>query len=209
MILDFIPVGPFQMNAYLVGCKETGTGAIIDAGDEADRLLKMAENHGIQIKKILQTHGHVDHVGAIDDVIKKTKAKVYIHRKEMPIYNSAPQHGLMYGITGIQVPLPDVFISGGMDVEIGNLKAFIIETPGHTPGGVVYYFKDEGVVFVGDTLFAGSIGRTDLPGGNYETIIRSLQKLVQLPDETVVYSGHGPRTTIGEEKIHNPFLNDM
>jgi len=209
LILDFIPVGPFQMNAYLVGCKETGTGAIIDAGDEADRLLKMAENHGIQIKKILQTHGHVDHVGAIDDVIKKTKAKVYIHRKEMPIYNSAPQHGLMYGITGIQVPLPDVFISGGMDVEIGNLKAFIIETPGHTPGGVVYYFKDEGVVFVGDTLFAGSIGRTDLPGGNYETIIRSLQKLVQLPDETVVYSGHGPRTTIGEEKIHNPFLNDM
>ena len=209
MILNFMPVGAFQMNSYLVGCKKTGKAAIIDAGDQVQDLLGMAKQDNVSITKILQTHGHVDHVGAIKGVKIQTGALVYLHKNELPIYNSSPSHALMFGISGLEVPPPDNFVEEGHEVTIGELKAKVIETPGHTPGGVVYHFEEQGIVFVGDTLFAGSIGRTDLPGGHYPTLLKSLKKLISLPDETVVYSGHGPKTTIGKERQTNPFLQDF
>ncbi|PIE88888.1 MAG: MBL fold metallo-hydrolase [Acidobacteria bacterium] len=209
MILDFIPVGAFQMNSYLVGCEQTGKGAIIDAGSEANRIVEMARAKGIQIEQIFQTHGHVDHVGAIKDVVSQTGARVFLHKSELPVYESAPSQGLMFGLSGIEVPVPDCFVSEGMELKVGKMTARVIETPGHTPGGVVYYFETEKKAFVGDTLFAGSIGRTDLPGGNYQTLMASLARLMLLPDDTTVYSGHGPKTTIGNEKRSNPFLQEL
>jgi len=197
------------MNAYLVGCEKTKQAAIIDAGAQVDDLINMANRHDVQIQKILQTHGHVDHVGAIVPLKAKTGAEVYIHELERPIYESAPVHGMMFGISGIEVPKPDHFIGEGDVIHIGELEVTVIETPGHTPGGVVFYFKEQGKAFVGDTLFQGSIGRTDLPGGHYPTLSASLLRLTELPDETIVYSGHGPKTTIGKEKRSNPFLLEM
>jgi glyoxylase-like metal-dependent hydrolase (beta-lactamase superfamily II) len=197
------------MNAYLVGCEETRNAAIIDAGDQVNDLLDLAEKHNLNITKILQTHGHVDHVGAISGVKEKTGARVFLHQSELPVYNASPAHGMMYGITGITVPEPDEFIHEGMVIDIGNLKTTVIETPGHTPGGVVYYFLAAKTVFVGDTLFAGSVGRTDLPGGDFSVLTQSLLKLMDLPGETVVYSGHGPNTTIARERSSNPFIRQV
>ena len=209
MIFEFLPVGPFQMNAYLVGCEKTRDAALIDAGDQVEDLLKMARKNQVNITKILQTHGHVDHVGAISDLKARTGATVYLHRKELPVYEASPSHAMMFGISGLKVPNPDHYIEEGQEIKVGELVARVVETPGHTPGGVVYYFEKEGVVFVGDTLFAGSVGRTDLPGGHYPTLMKSLIRLVLMPDQTVVYSGHGPKTTLGAEKRTNPFLLEL
>lgn len=207
MILEVTPVGPIQTNAFLVGCAETHQGALIDPGDEARRLILLAEAHDLEIVKVLITHGHVDHVGAVGDVKRKTGAEVWMNHADLPLYERCVQQAQMFGIAASEPPPLDGQLDDGDVVEIGRLRAKVLATPGHSEGGVSLYFEEQGAVFVGDTLFAGSIGRTDLPGGSMELLMTNIRtRLLTLPDETRVYCGHGPATTVGAEKRTNPFV---
>lgn len=208
LIIEHILAGPIQTNLYVVGDPETQTGAIVDAGNAADELLEVAEEHELDIEFIWQTHAHVDHVMGLNEVKEQTDADIYLHEQEMPIYEAIPRQGQMFGLT-ITLPEPpqvDVFVEEGETLQLGNLEAEVFHLPGHSPGSIGFYFADEDVIFSGDVLFEGSIGRTDIPGADPEAIKRSLNRLKKFPDETRVLSGHGGETTIGREKKANPFL---
>jgi glyoxylase-like metal-dependent hydrolase (beta-lactamase superfamily II) len=207
MILEVVPVGPLGTNAYLVGCPTTRQAALIDPGDDAPLLLRLAGDHELTVSKVLLTHGHVDHVGAVGDVKRLTHATVYLHDADRPLYDSSPLQARMFGIRCADPPPPDEALEHGQAIEIGALRAEVIATPGHSPGGVSLHFRAAGVLFSGDTLFQGGIGRTDLPGGSMSQLMLSIrERLLTLPGETRVYCGHGPATTIGDEKRSNPFL---
>jgi glyoxylase-like metal-dependent hydrolase (beta-lactamase superfamily II) len=207
MILEVVPVGPLGTNAYLVGCPTTRQAALIDPGDDARRLLRLAHERELEVSKVLLTHGHVDHVGAVGDVKRLTGAAVYLNAADRPLYDASPMQARFFGIRCSEPPPPDESLEHGQALELGALRVEVIATPGHTPGGVSLYVASEGVVFAGDTLFQGGVGRTDLPGGSTSQLMSSIQdRLLTLPDLTRVYCGHGPSTTIGEEKRSNPFL---
>jgi len=206
LTVDHLLVGPIQTNIYLVGCSETGSAAIVDAGGDADEVLKRAEDRGLEIDKILQTHAHVDHVGGLNAMKSRTDAPIYLHPDELELYRAAPQQGRMFGIAIQELPEPDEFLEEGDRVEVGNCTARVLHLPGHSPGGIGFYFEEQSIIFSGDVLFAGSIGRVDLPGADPDAMEDFLARLAELPDETRVVSGHGPETTIGEEKSRNPYL---
>lgn len=206
LIIEHVLAGPIQTNIYLVGCAETGQGAVIDGGGAPEELLERAEDRGLTIEKILQTHAHVDHVGGLNALKEATDAPIYLHRDDLEMYRAAPQQGRMFGIAIDPLPDVDEFLEDGDTVEVGNFEAQVLHLPGHSPGGIGFYFEDQGVVFGGDVLFAGSIGRVDLPGSDRDAMGKSLERLKKLPDDTRVLSGHGPETTIGQEKKRNPFL---
>lgn len=202
-----LTVSPLAENAYLVGCDETKEAAFIDPGDEPDRLLEAAREQGLTVTKIINTHAHFDHVGAVMPLKDTLGVPFYLHKTDEPLLERLLQVGPMFGIGDGRLPVVDHYLEESGTVEVGNLSAEVLFTPGHSPGHVSLYFKDEGCVFVGDVLFAGSIGRTDLPGGSMATLMQSIEKvLLALPEDTVVYPGHGPATTLGHEKAHNPFL---
>ncbi|MEE2834623.1 MAG: MBL fold metallo-hydrolase [Myxococcota bacterium] len=205
-VVDSTPVSPFQMNAYVCGDPDTKDGVLIDAGADPDKLMAMIERSGLTIHAILQTHAHLDHAGAIkplkDGLLDRP---VYVHREEMPIYNTVAMSAQMYGFGDVpQPPPPDHFVDDGQVLTFGSLSARVLFLPGHTPGGVAYIIGEH--IFVGDTLFMGSVGRTDLPLGDTPTLIASLKKLMQEDDALIVHSGHGPDTTIGAERRSNPFV---
>jgi hydroxyacylglutathione hydrolase len=203
-ILGF-PVGPFQANAYLAICEETGRCALVDPGEEAERLLAAAANEGAKVESILLTHAHVDHVGGVAEAKRESGAPVYLHPADAALYSSAPAQALSFGVEVEEPPEPDGDLEDGQIVEIGTGKLEVRHTPGHSPGHVCLI--GDGFALVGDCVFAGSIGRTDLPGGDYRTLMDSInEKLLTLPDETVLYTGHGPATTVGRERRGNPFL---
>lgn len=206
LTVDHFLVGPIRTNIYLVGCPETGSGAIIDAGGDTGAVLERAEERGLEIDKILQTHAHVDHVGGLNEMAERTEAPIYLHPDEMELYRAAPQQGQMFGIAIQELADPDEFLEEGDEVEVGECTARVLHLPGHSPGGIGFYFEDQSIIFSGDVLFAGSIGRVDLPGADPDAMEESLARLAELPDETRVLSGHGPETTIGEEKRRNPYL---
>lgn len=206
MIIESLTVGPVHTNVYVVGCPETKKGAIIDGGAEPEALLKTAEKHDLEIKKILQTHAHVDHVAGLNTLKQRTGAPIYLHKKELEIYRAAPMQAQMFGFQLDSLPEIDEFLSAGDSVRIGNYLGDVFLLPGHSPGSVGFYFPDQDVIFSGDVLFQASIGRTDLPGADPDKMKQSLQTMMQLPDETRVLSGHGAETTIGREKKANPFL---
>lgn len=204
MIIKTIVVSPFMTNCYFVGCEKTKKGAIIDPGDEGERIHVLYD--GYTITHILLTHGHIDHVAAAPDMKEKTGAPVYLHRSDNPLLANLQQQALMFGMGVVKRVTPDHALQEGEELKVGEIALRVLYTPGHSLGSVS--FHSPGGVFSGDALFAGSIGRTDLPGGSYETLIQSIkEKLFPLGDETVVYSGHGPKTTIGEERLYNPFLS--
>ena len=204
MIVEKLVVGPFASNCYIVGSQSNKEGMIIDPGDEAKRILKKVEGLKLDIKFIVLTHGHIDHTGALKEVREATGAEVVIHGDDAKSLKEQPL-GKIFGLFYPTPPPPDRLLKGGDSVDIGDLHFSVLHTPGHTPGGVC--LLGEGVVFSGDTLFNYSIGRSDLPGGNYSQLMNSLQtKLMALPDNTIVYPGHGPETTIGAERKDNPFL---
>ena len=209
MIVKMLPVGPLLTNCYIVGCEETKEGAIIDPGGDADRILATVEETGLRIKYVINTHGHFDHILANRKVVEATGAKLAIHPKDEPML-LAKLSGLanFFGLGGIiPSPSPDLLLEEGDELLVGKLRFKVLHTPGHSPGSVSLYNDEEGVVFAGDVLFNGGIGRTDLPGGSYRTLMESIRsKLLALPDETIVYPGHGPPTTIGKERRSNPFL---
>ena len=210
MILEIRAVGPFFKNGFVVGCEETREGILIDPGDEVDALLEAVDAHGLVIRYILLTHAHIDHITGVAAAKKALGAPVGLHRDDLFLYKAVAQQGLMLGVRADPQPDVDFFYDGAGPWRFGRYGAWVYHTPGHCPGGVCLAVGREDnparTLFVGDTLFAGSIGRVDLPGGNLARLLRSIRDvLFAFPDETVVYPGHGEATTVGVEKRTNPF----
>lgn len=206
MIIKQLSVGQVGTNCYLAGCEESRAGVVIDPGDEAEYILAEVKALGLTIKYILNTHAHFDHIMANGALVKATQAPLAIHPLELPLLR---QNGgaALFGLMAPPSPEPDLLLAEGDTLTFGTHTFQVLFTPGHTPGHVSFYEAEAKVIFDGDVLFASGIGRTDLPGGDYETLMASINdKLMILPDETVVYSGHGPVTTIGRERATNPWL---
>jgi hydroxyacylglutathione hydrolase len=207
MIVEMITVGQFQENCYVIGDEGSGTGILIDPGDEAARIALTVEQLGLGIAQILITHAHVDHVRAVVPLVDEYSCPVLMHTEAEEMLKRLPQEALMMGMRFGKVPTVDRYIGDEELLEVGNLRLRSLYTPGHAPGHLAFYIEEGNLVFSGDALFAGSIGRTDLLGGSMDVLMRSIsEKLLTLPDETRVLSGHGPETTIGQERMYNPFL---
>ena len=218
MIIEEITVTPFQQHTRVIGCEETGLAICLDPGDEAERIVAALERHELELQAIALTHAHLDHVGGVAALKKlRPAAQIIIHRADELLYQGLPEQPSWLGIPpsrwaalGFEYEEPppvDEYWTDGQDYRVGKLLFKVIHCPGHTPGHVVLFEPQERKVFVGDCLFAGSVGRTDLPGGSSEQLMDSLlNKIVPLGDEVEVYSGHGPVTTIGQERRTNPFL---
>ncbi len=205
MNYQLIVVGPLETNCYLFYCPETRECAIIDPGAEADRIFSQIVQLNLKPVIILNTHGHVDHTGANFEMKEKYRVPIALHQDDLPLLEESLQLeiGLMLGAR--PTPQPDRLLSDGDEIRIGQTSLKVIHTPGHSPGSVC--FQAPGILFSGDTLFCGGVGRTDLPGGSWKELVNSLRsRVLTYPDETVVLPGHGPRTTIGEEKENNPFI---
>jgi len=199
-----------QTNCYLVGCEETSQAAIIDPSWDGRSILAMAENDGWQITHILLTHAHFDHIGGLQELKSTTGAPIYAHPDAIDMLRDATMSAAFFGMRIPQPPPPDEMLSDGQVLTVGDLQLQVLYTPGHAPGHVCFYLPDYRVLFDGDVLFQGSIGRTDLPGGDYDALMSSIRdRLLILPDDTRVFSGHGSPTTIGQERQTNPFLLDF
>jgi glyoxylase-like metal-dependent hydrolase (beta-lactamase superfamily II) len=216
MWLHTAAVPPFMKNGFVMACERTREAVVIDPGDEVDDLLAHAAAGHLQVTAILLTHAHVDHITGVGRARRALNAPVWLHRDDLRLYNQAVEQGAMFGLR-VEAPPPVDRYYGGNGVwgRVGDYEISVFHTPGHCPGGVCLAVaraaepaRLEGL-FVGDTLFAGSVGRTDLPGGDHATLMRSISKvLFRFPDEAVVYPGHGPETTIGEERRTNPFVQE-
>lgn len=201
-----IPNGVFVENTYLVIDERAAACAIVDPGEEAGLILHKVEQSGARPVAIWLTHAHVDHVLGVPRLRAATGAPVLLHPDDRPLYDRVPQQAAAFGLRADPLPPPDGAWAHAEELRVGGLRFAVRHTPGHSPGSVS--LVGEGVVFAGDVLFQGSIGRTDLPGGDYQTLIDSIEReLLVLPDSTIVYSGHGPQTTIGAERRANPFLS--
>jgi glyoxylase-like metal-dependent hydrolase (beta-lactamase superfamily II) len=195
-----------QTNCYVVGCEETKQGAIIDPGGHPERILAEVERHGLDIEYVLNTHAHFDHTDANGAIVKATGAALCLHPADLFILE-ASGGAMWFGVTANSSPPPDVELQDGDQLGIGQLRFRVLHTPGHTPGHVCFHEPDQGVLFDGDVLFHRGIGRSDLPGGDPQQLLDSIQRvLFSLPDDTTVYSGHGPATNIGQERHLNPWL---
>ena len=210
MIVEVRAEPPFYKNGFVVGCERTREAVIIDPGDEVDGLLAAIRDHELEIKYILLTHAHIDHITGVGTAKDAVEAPVYLHKDDLFLYDSVEQQGAMFGFKVRRQPPIDVFYDPS-SIYFGDYEVRVHHTPGHCPGGVCLQIGKKGSagmdLFVGDTLFAGSIGRTDLPGGDYQTLLRSITEvLFPLGDDSVVHAGHGPDTTIGRERTTNPFV---
>lgn len=207
MICEIVVVGPLAVNCVILGCEETHEGVVIDAGGDAGQIIAAIERLGLHIGKIINTHGHFDHVGANRKVMEHCNARLLIHEADAPMLERAAMVAKAYGIQGDNSPQPDEFLCNDMEISFGTHRMKVLHTPGHTQGGCCLYLEAERTLITGDTLFADSIGRTDLPGGSHEQLLASIRsRLFTLPDDVVAYPGHGPETTIGHEKRHNPYF---
>ena len=208
MIIQELVVGPFGSNCFIVGCENTKEGMIIDPGADGNAILRTVEKLGLKITKIVATHSHLDHVGALAHVKEATQAEYLIHEEDAESMTPSVFSRMMgLAVSGSfkAPPEPDRLLHDGDTVEVGDLSFTVLHTPGHTSGGIS--LLGDGIVFSGDTLFNYGIGRTDLVGGSYSTLINSIvERLMSLPDDTIVYPGHGPQTTVGTERTRNPFL---
>ena len=211
MIIETRAAGPFVENGFVVACERTREGAIIDPGDSVQELLAFAAAERLALRHILLTHAHLDHVTGVAAAKRASGAPIYLHRDDLFLYERVVQQGASFGVRVEPQPPIDVYYTPGQVISLGDLEVRPHHTPGHCPGGVCLAVAKLGQpareLFVGDTLFAGSIGRTDLPGGDYQTLIASIRNvLFTFGDDAVVHSGHGPDTTIGRERTTNPFL---
>jgi len=203
MFIKKFVVGPLECNCYLIVDEHSKEALVIDPGDEPDRIIDFIHENSLHIKHIVCTHAHFDHVGALSDIKQETGASIIIHQEEQEIYRNTREQAVLWGFEVDDLPEPDMFVSEGSELEIGGLRFKILHTPGHSPGGICLF--GEGVLITGDTLFAGSVGRTDLFGGKLDTLKDSFKRLMSLPDQTEILPGHGPETTIGKEKKENFF----
>ncbi len=205
MIIKCLALGPIMANCYILGCEETHEAVVIDPGEEADRILLTLADLKLKVKYIINTHGHFDHAGANRKLKDATGAPLLIHAKDSGMLGHLSEAAAAFGLSAENSPLPDQTIEEGDLIRFGNYELKVIHTPGHSPGGISLYTN--GYLFVGDTLFSGSVGRTDFPGGDFEILKSSIQdKLFPLGDDVRVFTGHGPETTIGQEKRFNPFV---
>jgi glyoxylase-like metal-dependent hydrolase (beta-lactamase superfamily II) len=209
MIHEILPVGPLQCNCSIIGDETTREAMVIDPGDEIQSVLALVRKHNLQVKQIIITHAHIDHVGGAMKLRAATGAPILLNQNDYELLKMLDMQATWVGMASPGKVEIDQSIGQADTVKAGSHTANIIFTPGHTEGSICLYFPVEKKLVAGDTLFAGSIGRTDLPGGSFEKIIDSLHdKLLALPDDTVVIPGHGPQTTIGEERENNPFLKN-
>jgi len=207
MLIKSVAVGPLQANCFIIGDEKTKKTMVIDPGDEPDRIMDIIKKNGLDVKYIICTHGHFDHVGAVSDIKKETNADVLIHIDELQIYKSALDMAAFWGYDIDPLPDPDRFVNDNDEIKMGGLFFKVMHTPGHSPGCICIY--GEGVVITGDTIFAGSVGRTDFYGGDSLKLKQSFRKLMKLPDDTKVLPGHGETSTIGIEKKENMFSEEF
>jgi hydroxyacylglutathione hydrolase len=207
MIHKVFPVGPLQCNCSVIGDEQTHEAMVIDPGDQIEDILKILKAENLTLKQIVVTHAHIDHVGGAMKLKAATGAPILMNQNDEALLKMLDMQATWIGMRPPGAVHVDDAVSEGRILQVGNLSSTVIHTPGHTEGSICLYFPEQKTLIAGDTLFAGSIGRTDLPGGSYEKIMRSLHnQLLQLPDETQVVPGHGLMTTIGEERETNPFL---
>lgn len=208
MVFENVVVGALGVNCFILGCKETGLGIVVDPGDEVERILAEVQRQKLSLVAIINTHGHFDHIGGNLQLTQTTKAPLYIHQADAPMLARVAQVSAMYGLPGENSPEADHALEDRMVITFGNQQLQVIHTPGHTPGGCCLYLEQHQKLIAGDTLFADGVGRTDLPGGSHSQLVESIKtRLFCLPDTVQVYPGHGPATTIGHEKRHNPYLD--
>lgn len=207
VVLETFPVGPLQCNCTILGDPATKEAIVVDPGDDIARVHRRLTELGLQLKQILITHAHIDHVGGALRLKRLTGAPILLNENDLPLLEMMDEQAGWLGVETPEVTAPDELLRDGMKVGLEHFKAQVLHTPGHTQGSVCLYFKPLELLLAGDTLFAGSIGRTDLPGGDGRQILESIHhKLLVLPEDTCVLPGHGPLTTVGEEKLRNPFL---
>ncbi|GBD95285.1 MAG TPA: MBL fold metallo-hydrolase [Nitrospirae bacterium] len=207
MIIEKLVVGPLEENTYIIGDGETKQAIVVDPGDEPDRIMDLIKDNNLEVKVIICTHGHFDHIGAAGDIKKETGAKILMHKEDIQTYEAAKDQAAFWGYDLDDIPQPDGFIEEGDTIQAGNLSFKVLHTPGHSPGGICLY--GEGIVVTGDTIFQGSVGRTDFPGGSIEELKKSFRRLIELPEETKIFPGHGPESTVGREKETNFFVNEL
>lgn len=208
--LKIAPVGPLQVNCYIYWDEKTKDAFIIDAGEEPDLIEHLVRRDGLNVQYIINTHGHFDHIGANARLKKILNVPVAIHEDDVPLLANAHEDAMHFGIKSPKQPLPDILLKDGDMLKAGGLTLEVIHTPGHTKGGICLYSRSEGLLFTGDTLFAGSIGRTDFEGGSFEDIINSIKtRILPLDDSTAVFPGHGLSTTLKREKKSNQFIRDI
>jgi hydroxyacylglutathione hydrolase len=209
MLFESFPVGPLLCNCTILGDEETREAIVIDPGDEVSRIAKRLNDQGLKLKQILVTHGHIDHVGGALKLKRLTGAPIFLNENDLPLVEMMDAQAAWLGVRPPETAPPDESLADGQVVGLEHYPAAVLHTPGHTQGSICLHFAPLKLLVAGDTLFAGSIGRTDLPGGNFHQLVASLEtRLLTLPDETRVLPGHGPLTTIGEERRSNPFLQN-
>jgi len=204
MLVERFVVGALEVNCWVVADEASREAMVVDPGDEPDRIEDWLKEKGLKAKYLVCTHSHFDHVGGLPELKEATKADILLHKAELPIYERAAEMARLWGFQLEKLPKPDRFVAEGDEIALGGLSFKVWHTPGHSPGGICLVTPE--AVFTGDSLFAGSVGRTDLPGGDYETLMKSLQRLSALPGDTAVYAGHGPASRVSREKASNPFL---
>ncbi len=207
MKIKTLTVGPLAENCFIVFEENSKDAVVIDPGADGDFILN--ELKDLDVKAILATHGHLDHIGQVGYLKEKLNTPFYMNKKDEFLINNEIFPNFAYIVKAVKCPSPDFDVKDDDVLKFGNLEFQVIEMPGHTPGSVCFFNEKEKIIFVGDTLFKGSVGRTDLPGGNGKMLEQSLKKLMEFPEDTVVYSGHGPKTTIGIEKRTNPFITGV
>lgn len=200
--------GAFDQNGLLVWCARSGKALLIDPGAAVEDMLTAARESQLEVVRIVLTHAHLDHVDGLARAKKATGAPILLHQDDMPLYRAAPTQAQWFGIELEALPEIDAFLTEGELIQFGDCELQVLHTPGHAPGHVI--LVGDGMAIVGDCVFAGSIGRTDLPGGDFQTLMSSIRRrILTLPDETTLYSGHGPETTVGHERATNPFLTQQ
>lgn len=205
MIIESVVVGPLLVNCYVLGCESSREGVVLDPGHDVERILSVVSRHGLKVVSVINTHGHFDHTGGNKKIVNETGAGLLIHELDAPMLARAVDTAAMFGLTAENSPPPTRFLTESEFIPFGKFRLQVLHTPGHTPGGCSLFI--DGMVFTGDTLFSDSVGRTDFPGGSSVALGKSIrEKLLVLPDDTLVYPGHGPSTTIGRERRHNPYL---